>query len=93
MNNNIITVNGKKYTLSNEADFVYRSHINGMSCLEPNNWVACDCTDENGTEYTAWYYVTEEEAQEENWDLSWIDYGDPDDIVNENGKLVYCKES
>lgn len=87
MNNNIITVNGKKYTLSNEADFVYRSHINGMSCLEPNNWVACDCTDENGVPCTAWYYAKEE------WDLSWIDYNDPDDIVDENGKLVYCKEN
>lgn len=74
-------------TLGNEADFVYRSHINGMQASEPDNWVACKATGSDGKEYTAWYYVTDPDEIE----LDEIDYENPDDITDEDNHIVYEK--
>ena len=68
-----------------EADFVYRSHINGMQALSPNNWVACDATGSDGNHYTVWYFVKEPNETE----LDEIDYEEPDDITDEYNHIVY----
>ena len=74
-------------TLGNDADFEYRSHINGMQATEPNNWVACKATGSDGNEYTAWYFVADT-----NVELDTIDYDDPDDVTDEYNHIVYDKD-
>lgn len=74
-------------TIIGEADFVYRSHINGMRTTAPNNWVACKATGSDGKDYTAWYYVTDPDETE----LDEIEYENPDDITDEYNHIVYEK--
>lgn len=82
-----ITVNEKNYCLDdNTIDMEYRSHINGMNCLSPNNWVSGTATDEEGNEYKLWYYV------EDDFEFDKIDYDNPDDITDEYNHLVYSKD-
>lgn len=58
-----------------------------MQATEPNNWVACKATGNDGREYTAWYYVTDPNETE----LDEIDYDNPDDITDEYNHIVYSK--
>ncbi len=71
-----------------EADYTYRSHINGMQVSEPNKWVSCAGTGGDGKNYTAWYYV-----EDTNMELDNIDYDNPDDIEDENGNIIYDKRA
>lgn len=71
-----------------EADYTYRSHINGMQASEPDNWVACKATGSDDKDYTAWYYV-----EDTNVDLGDIEYEEPDDIEDENGNIIYDKDA
>ena len=84
---NTITVSGKTYTMTGEAEITYRSHINGMQCTCPNNWVALPLVDADGNEYTAWYYMTDTNAE-----LNSIDYDSPSDLTDEDGKIVFDAE-
>ena len=84
MNN--ITVNGKTYTMTGDAEITYRSHINGMQCTCPDNWVSCPLVDEDGNEYTAWYKI------DADTELDSIDYDAPSDITDEDGCIVYDAE-
>lgn len=84
---NTITVNGKSYTMTGDAEITYRSHINGMQCTCPDNWVSCPLEDEDGNEYTAWYRI------DEGTELDGIDYDEPEDITDEYGSLVYDREA
>lgn len=82
-----IIVGEKIYYLDDRTiNLEYRSHINGMNCLSPNNWVSGTATDEQENEYKLWYYV------EDNFEFDEIDYDDPDDITDEYNHLVYTKE-
>lgn len=83
-----LTVNGKSYTMQNEADYEYRSHIEGMAVNSPDNWVANHGVDEDGSEIVAWYFV-------ENPDETALDeivYDEPSDIVDEYGHIIYDSE-
>ena len=86
MKNWTLKINGRTFTMENDADYEYRSHINGMQTTEPNNWVSCKGTDENGTEITAWYYV------EDGTELDSINYDEPSDIADEYGHIIYDSE-
>lgn len=71
------TINGKEYEVVREAEVEYRSHINGMNCLNPNNWWAMYVKDiETSEEYIAWY-------EDDNIDTDCepnIDWETPDDM-------------
>lgn len=86
MNTWELKINGITYTMDNNADFEYRSHINGMQNLAPDNYVSCKGKDENGNDITAWYYVSDGTALDE------IDYDNPADIVDEYGHIIYDSE-
>ena len=72
--------------IDNDADFKYRSHVNGNQLINPNNWVACRATGSDGNEYTAWYYV------DTDIELDEIDYSDPNDVTDEYNCIVYDKD-
>ena len=72
--------------IDNDADFKYRSHVNGNQLINPNNWVACNATGSDGNEYTAWYYV------DTDIELDEIDYSDPNDVTDEYNCIVYDKD-
>lgn len=88
MNTWELKINNRTYTMDNNADFEYRSHINGMQATEPDNWVSCKGTDENGNDITAWYYV----ENPDETPLEEIDYYKPSDIVDEYGHIIYDSE-
>lgn len=88
MNTWELKINGRTYTMENEADYEYRSHINGMQNLAPDNYVSCKGKDENGNEVTAWYYV----ENPDETPLEEIDYDNPADIVDEYGHIIYDSE-
>ena len=72
---NTITI---RLTLTDEAYYSYNS-----KSIEPNNWVCCPATDDNGTPYKCYYHI------EDGTELEDVDYYAPDCIVNEgNGKTV-----
>lgn len=71
-----IELNGKKYIITQEAYYEYRSHIDGCQALEPNNWVAMYLTD-GEKDYVAWYYVEDIDETDLEFD---IDYDEPSDI-------------
>lgn len=75
-------------TLDGDAEYTYRSHINGMQTIKPNNWVSCNAKGNDGENYTAWYFVSNPNETE----LDEIDYENPDDITDEYNHLVYTKE-
>lgn len=82
-----IIVGEKIYYLDESTiDLEYRSHINGMTCLSPNNWVSGVAKDYDGNEYKLWYRV------EDEFEFDEIDYNNPDDIVDEYNQIVYTKE-
>lgn len=83
---NTITVNGKTYTMTGNADIEYRSHINGMQCTCPDSWVSLPLEDEDGNEYKAWYKI------DEDTELDSIDYDEPEDITDEFGGIVYDRD-
>lgn len=83
-----LTINGKNYTMNDEADYEYRSHIGSWTANYPNNWVACHGKDENGDEVTAWYNV----ENPEETDFDEIDYNSPDDIEDGYGHIIYDSE-
>lgn len=68
--------NGHKITLNDSTDYAYRSHINGMQCTEPDNWVLAKGFDESGNVYNVWYYVEDPDST----DLDSIDYANPEDV-------------
>lgn len=74
------TFEGKTYAITDEAFYKYRSHINGMHCLNPNSWVCAPAIDKDGNEYTLWYIETAAMADGLT-DLDDIDYSFPDDVV------------
>ena len=78
--------------LDSSADFEYRSHINGMRCTCPDNWVSCGAIDSNGDRYTCWYFVSDDDISSDSWELSDIDYDNPDDIEDSDGNIVYDSE-
>lgn len=84
-----LKIDGKSYTMNNEADYEYRSHIEGMAANSPDNWVSNHGTDEDGNEIVAWYFIenSDETALDE------IDYENPDDIVDEYGHIIYDSEA
>lgn len=71
-----IEINGKKYIVTQEAYYEYRSHIDECPALEPNNWVAMRLTD-GEKDYVAWYYVEDLDETDLHSD---IDYYEPDSI-------------
>lgn len=73
--------------IDNDADFKYRSHVNGNQLTHPDNWVACRATGSDGNEYTAWYYVADTDIE-----LDEIDYRNPDDVTDEYNHIVYDKD-
>lgn len=84
----VLVINDTLSITLEEADFEYRSHINGMQALRPNNWVACEATGSDGNHYKAWYFVPDEIANSLQ-DLEDIDYANPDDITDEYNHIVY----
>lgn len=76
--NIVIEWHGHKIALGDDADFQYRSHINGMQCTEPDNWVHVTGYDMNEEEtyYDIWYYV-----EDTSIDLDQIDYSDPWNVM------------
>lgn len=71
--------------LSFEIKYEYRSHINGMQAINPNNWVAVDGKGSDGKDYTAWYFIKDIN----NTDPEDINYDEPDDIEDEYGYIIY----
>lgn len=67
-----IEINGKKYIVTQEAYFDYRSE----DPFEPNNWLAMYLTD-GEKNYVAWYYVEDINETDLHSD---IDYDKPTDI-------------
>lgn len=72
-------------TLSTEANIEYRSHINRMQTVKPDNWVSVEGEGNDGKLYKAWYFVEDLD----NIDLEDINYEGPSDIVDEYGKLIF----
>lgn len=72
-------------TLSGDANIEYRSHINRMQTVKPDNWVSVEGVGNDGKPYKAWYFVDDLD----NIDLEDINYEEPSDIVDDNGKLIY----
>lgn len=72
-------------TLSTEANIEYRSHINRMQTVKPDNWVSVEGEGNDGKLYKAWYFVEDLD----NIDLEDINYEEPSDIVDEYGKLIF----
>lgn len=75
--NQIIKWKGHEIALGDNADYCYRSHINGMQCTEPYNWVLVTGFDlnEEDTFYDVWYYV-----EDTSIELDAIDFSDPWDV-------------
>lgn len=67
-----IEINGKKYIITQEAYYEYRSE----DPFEPKNWVAMYLTD-GEKNYVAWYYVEDIDETDIHFD---IDYDKPTDI-------------
>lgn len=67
-----IELNGKKYIITQEAFYEYRSE----DPFEPKNWVAMYLTD-GEKDYVAWYYVEDLDETDLHSD---IDYYKPDSI-------------
>ena len=67
----IIKWKNHEIALGDDAEYTYRSHINGMQCTEPNSWVLVTGYDVNEEEtyYDVWYYVPDA-----NTSLDEIDY-------------------
>lgn len=76
--NTILKWHGHEIALGDDAEFTYRSHINGMQCTEPENWIHVTGYDVNEEEtyYDVWYYVSDtsisldEVDYEDFWDIS-----------------------
>ena len=82
----VLVINDTLSITLEEADFEYRSHINGMQALSPNNWVACEATGSDGNHYTAWYFVsdTTDISLEDIYDfIKEPEYKDWDDALKE----------
>lgn len=73
--------------IDNDADFKYRSHVDGNQLIHPNNWVACGAIGSDGKEYTAWYYVPDSDIE-----LDEIDYSAPNDVTDEYNHIVYDRD-
>lgn len=87
----VIEVNDTlKITLSTEANIEYRSHINGMQTVKPDNWVSVEGQGNDGKPYKAWYFVEDFDAINE---LDEIEYEEPSDIVDEYGKNIYDSDA
>ena len=78
-----------KITLSTEANIEYRSHINGMQTVKPDNWVSVEGQGNDGKPYKAWYFVEDFD----NTDLEDINYEEPADIEDDYGKIVYDSDA
>lgn len=75
------TLNGKEYTVLEEAEITYRSdHVN------PDNWYAMTVRDdEDGKIYIAWYYVPEDiDTTEYNEPSDYIDWTAPHDMAEDD---------
>lgn len=83
----VLEINDTLSITLGDADYVYRSHINRMQAISPNNWVACESIGSDGNHYTAWYFVKEPDETE----LDEIDYEEPDDITDEYNHIIYDK--
>ena len=82
----VLEISGNlEITLSTEANPEYRSHINGMQTVKPDNWVSVKGEGNDGKPYKAWYFVEDFD----NIDLEDINYEEPSDIVDDYGKLIY----
>ena len=77
-----------KITLDFEAIPEYRSHINGMQAINPDNWLLVRGEGSDGNSYQVWYFI-------ENWgiELEDVDYTEPNDIEDMNGKIIWESES
>lgn len=73
-------------TLSTEANLEYRSHINGMQTVKPDNWVSVEGQGNDGKQYKAWYFVEDFDAINE---LDEIEFENPSDIVDDYNKIIY----
>ena len=76
-------------TLSPEANIEYRSHINRMQTVKPDNWVSVEGQGNDGKSYKAWYFV----ENFDNTDLEDINYEELADIEDDYGKIVYDSDA
>lgn len=77
-----------KIALDSEAISEYRSHINGLRTINPDNWLLVRGEGSDGNSYQVWYFI-------ENWDIELedVDYAEPNDIEDMNGKIIWESES
>lgn len=69
-----INYKGIEITLNDDAYYEYCSHINGIQCINPNNYVKCTGTS-NSKNYEVWYYIENTYIE-----LDEIDYNNPSHI-------------
>ena len=72
------------------ANIEYRSHINRMQTVKPDNWVSVVGQGNDGNAYKAWYFVEDFNAIN---GLEDINYEEPSDIVDEYGKIIYDSDA
>ena len=77
-----------KITLDFEAAPEYRSHINGMQVINPDNWLLVKGEGSDGNSYRVWYFI-----EDWNIELEDVDYTEPNDIEDMNGKIIWESES
>ena len=73
-----------KITLDFEAIPEYRSHINGLRTINPDNWLLVKGEGSDGNSYRVWYFI-----EDWNIELEDVDYTEPDDIEDEDGNIVW----
>lgn len=69
----------KSIVREGDASFEYRSHYNGLQLMYPNNYVLQKVYDKEDNEYHLWFYVTDEQLEDE-YILENLDYSKPTDI-------------
>lgn len=85
----VIEVNDTlKIALDAEAIAEYRSHINGMQVINPDNWLLVRGEGSDGNSYQVWYFI-----EDWNIELEDVDYAEPHDIEDGNGNIIWKSES
>ena len=62
------------WTLTDNVDIEYRSHIDGWDCTEPDRWLSARACNTNGDTAKVWWYWEHPEEEDggdwvDNWDL------------------------
>lgn len=76
---------GKEYALTSQAEFEYRSHINGMTALSPNNYMSAQAIDTDENTYTVWWFIDDEHINDEDMSDA-TDWMNPSDVVMNNNE-------